>query len=150
MVYVLGCVLVREGNKNRQNFTGTYEQNRPHTEKPGKSSCPLPPEKNFESTPRELQCSDRAQTSTTGPGRRSCVDVLGVLAKSVRTKRYDPKQKKISQIYVYMIGKSSEGRCDVLRVVRCYRGHSNHSHESQVWRVKHRGYMFFWPIVGSD
>ena len=44
--YVLGCVLVREGNKNRQKITGgTYVQNRPHTEKPGKSAYPLPPEK---------------------------------------------------------------------------------------------------------
>ena len=42
---VLGCVLVREGNKNRQYFTGTYVQNRPHTEKPVKSSYPLPKKK---------------------------------------------------------------------------------------------------------
>ena len=47
--------------------------------------------KSFKSTPRELQCSDRAQTSTSGPGRPSCVDVLCVLAKSARTKRCDPK-----------------------------------------------------------
>ena len=40
----------------------------------------------FECTPRELQCSDRAQTSTTGSGRPSCVEVLSVLAKSARTK----------------------------------------------------------------
>ena len=64
---------------------------RPHTEKPGKSSYPCPPGKNFESTPRELQCSDRAETSTTGSGRPSGDDVLRVLAKSARTKRYDPK-----------------------------------------------------------
>ena len=37
---------------------------------------PLPAEKNFESPPRELQCSDRAQASTTGSGRPSCVDVV--------------------------------------------------------------------------
>ena len=85
-MYVLGCVPVREGNKNRQNFTGTYVQKRPHTEKPGKSSYPLPSKKNFEGTPRELQCSDRAQTSTKGSGRPSCVGVLSVLAKSARTK----------------------------------------------------------------
>ena len=52
----------------------------------GKSPYPLPPEKNFERTPRELQCSDQAQTSTTGSGRPSCVEVLSVLAKSARTK----------------------------------------------------------------
>ena len=89
VVYVLGCVLVREGNKNRQILpVRTYlVQNRPHTEKPGKSSYPLPSKKNFEGTPRELQCSDRAQTSNTGSGRPSCVDVLSGLAKSARTKR---------------------------------------------------------------
>ena len=54
--YVLGCVLVREGNKNRHFFTGTYVQNRPQKEKPGKSSYP-PPEKKKknERPPRELQ-----------------------------------------------------------------------------------------------
>ena len=44
--------------------------------------------KNFEHPPRELQCSDRAQTSTTGSGRPYCVDVdSGGWAKSARTKR---------------------------------------------------------------
>ena len=42
VVYFLGCVLVREGNENRQKITGMHVQNRPHTEKPGKSSYPLP------------------------------------------------------------------------------------------------------------
>ena len=46
VVYVLvDCVLVREGNKNRQNFTGRYVKNRHHTEKPGKSSYPFPKKK---------------------------------------------------------------------------------------------------------
>ena len=58
--------------------------------------------KNFESTPREVQCSDRTQSSTTGSGRSSCVDVLSVLAKNTRTKRYNPKQTKNSQTYVYI------------------------------------------------
>ena len=44
-------------------------------------------QKSFERTPRELQCSDRALTSTTGSGRPSCVDVLSVLAKCARAKR---------------------------------------------------------------
>ena len=39
VVYVLGCVLMRR-------LTGSYVQNRRHTEKPKKSSYPLPPEKN--------------------------------------------------------------------------------------------------------
>ena len=50
-------------------------QNRPHTEEPRKSSYPLPAEKNFEIPPRDLQCSDRAQISTTGSRRPCCVDV---------------------------------------------------------------------------
>ena len=49
VVNVLGCVLVREGNKNRQFFYGytyfTYVQNRHRTGKPGKSYYPLPSEK---------------------------------------------------------------------------------------------------------
>ena len=61
VVFVLGCALMREGNKNRQIFTGKYVQNRPNTEKPGKLSYPLPSEiKNFEGTARDLHCSDRA------------------------------------------------------------------------------------------
>ena len=63
---------------------------------------PLPAENNFESPPRELQCSDRAQPSTTGSGRPSCVDVLSVLAYSTRRKRWVRKQTKISQIHVYI------------------------------------------------
>ena len=57
---------------------------------------PLPAEKNFASPPRELQCSDRAQTLTTGSGRPSCVDVRSVSAKSARAKRYDRKPTKKS------------------------------------------------------
>ena len=39
--------------------------------------------KNFERLPRELQCSDRAQTSTNVSGRASCVGVLSVLPKVI-------------------------------------------------------------------
>ena len=101
------AVLVREGNKNRQNFNGMYVQNRPHPEKLVKSYYPLPPEKKNESAPRELQCSDRAQTSTTGSEWPFCVDVLSVLAKSARTKTCDPKLTKKSKIYVYIQGSPS-------------------------------------------
>ena len=99
VVYVLGCVLMR-GQQKQTKFTCAYVRNRPRTDKPGKSYYPLPPEKNFERTSRELQCSDRAQTSTTGSGRSSCVDVRSVLAKSARTKRYYPKQTNVSK-YTY-------------------------------------------------
>ena len=43
-----------------------------------------PTGKTFERIPRELQSSDRAQTSSTGSGRPSCVDELSALAKSAR------------------------------------------------------------------
>ena len=77
--YMFCGLCAREREQQKQTiFTGTYVQNRPHTEKPGKSSYPLPAEKNFERTPLELQCSDRGQTSTTESGRPSCVDVLSV------------------------------------------------------------------------
>ena len=45
VVYVLGGVLVREGNKNRQFFTGTYVQSKASCREPGKSSYTLPAEK---------------------------------------------------------------------------------------------------------
>ena len=63
--------------------------------------------KNFESPPRELQCSDRAQTSTTGSGRPSYVDVVLGFSLSARTKRLVPKQTKISPIYVYIFYQES-------------------------------------------
>ena len=107
MVYVLGCVLVREGNKNRHKFTGTkYVRSKLASYRETREIVLSTPagKKNVGSTPRELQCSDRAQTSTTGFGRPSCVDVLinNPLAKSARTKRYDPKQTKTYQIYVFI------------------------------------------------
>ena len=51
-------------------------------------------EKN-ERPPRELQCSDRAQTSTTGSGRPSCVDVVlwFWLKVLVRTDEFENRQK---------------------------------------------------------
>ena len=72
-----GLCVRQRGQQKQTNFTGTYVQNRPHTENPGKACYPLPPEKKkLESPPRELLCSDRAQTSTTSSGRPSCVDVV--------------------------------------------------------------------------
>ena len=51
--------------------------------------------KNFESPPRELQCSDRTQTSTTGFGQPSCVDaVLGFSLKVlVRRDQFQNRRK---------------------------------------------------------
>ena len=42
--YMSWAVCSSEGNNNRQKIAVTSVQNRPHIEKPGKSSYPLPPE----------------------------------------------------------------------------------------------------------
>ena len=92
-LWYMSCGLcARErGHKNRLFLpVRKYQvQNRRHTQTPGKSSYPLPAEKNFGSPPWELQCSARPQTSTTGSGRPSCVDVvIGFWVKGIaRTKR---------------------------------------------------------------
>ena len=88
------------------------------TETPGNRLIHSRRDKNVERTPRELRCSDRAQTSATGSGRPSCVDVLSVLAESARTKRYDPKQTKKSQIYVYITGENYQSPSSGPRSIR--------------------------------
>ena len=74
------------------------------TETPGNRLIHSRRKKNFERRPRELQCSDRAQTLTTGSGRSSYVDTLRGLAKSARAKGYDPKQTRFLHIYAYIQG----------------------------------------------
>ena len=100
VVYVLGCLLVRDGNKNRQNFTGTYVKIRPHTEKPGKSSYPLcaPVE---EITLRAVLRS--SSTSTTGSGRPSCIDVvLGFWLKVLRRRdKFENRRQFHKYTYTY-------------------------------------------------
>ena len=46
-LWYMSCGLCprERGQQNQTSFTGTYVQNRPHTEKPGKSSYPPPAEK---------------------------------------------------------------------------------------------------------
>ena len=88
----VGCVLVREG---------TYVQNRPHAEKPGKSSYPLLAGKNLESPPRELRCSDRVQTSTTGSGRPSCFDVVTGFYLKVLVRRDKLQSRRKFHKYTY-------------------------------------------------
>ena len=97
-----------EGNKKRQNFTGTYVQNRPDTEKPGKSSYPLPSKKIIESTPRELPCSDRAQTSTTGSGRPSCVDIYFAFWPKVLIGRGSKTGENFTNILIHIQGSPSD------------------------------------------
>ena len=104
VVYVLRCVLVREGNKNRQKITGTYVQNRPHTEKPGKSAPTLPAEKKTLSA-----CHARYSARMELKPRPTCPDGLpapahlSVLPKSAPTKRFVRKKTENSQLYRYML-----------------------------------------------
>ena len=86
----------------RRRIVSTYENYiRHHAESRG-YFYPLPPEKNVELTPRELQCLDRAHTSTTGSERPFFVDALNVLARNARTKRYDLNETIFLRIYVYI------------------------------------------------
>ena len=63
-----------------------------------------PEKKNFERPPRELQCSDRAQTSTTGSERPSCVDVVTgfYLKVLVRRDKFENIRKFHKHTYIYM------------------------------------------------
>ena len=63
--------------------------------------------KNFERLPRELQCSDRAQTSTNMSGRASRVGVLSVSPKSAHAKRYVRKKTNFLQLYICIQGSPS-------------------------------------------
>ena len=85
--------------KNTKNRT-YVNLGRPRAEIPGNRLLYSRRKKNCERTPREQQCSDRAQTLTTGSGRPSCVDVINVLVISARTKRYDRIQTKFHK-YTY-------------------------------------------------
>ena len=97
------CVLVREGNKNRQNLPVRTYRVRPHGENPGNRLIHSRKKKNFGRPPRELQCSDRAQTSTTGSGRASCIDVvLGFWLKVlVRRDKFENRRKNHNYTYTY-------------------------------------------------
>ena len=74
VMYVLGCVLVRGQQKQTKFYRYVRKKQASHRET-REIVLSTPVEKNFEGTPSELQCLDRAQTSTTGSGRPSCVDV---------------------------------------------------------------------------
>ena len=105
----MSCALcARErGQQKQTNFTGTYVPYKIGLtqRKPGNRTVSG---KTFESLSRELQCSDRAQTSTTGSGRPSCVDVvLGFSLKVLVRRDKVPKQTKNSQIYVYILYQES-------------------------------------------
>ena len=80
---------------------GGYQVQNASERKPGKSSYPLSPKKNFERTLRATHRTDRAQTSTTVSGRPPCVDFLSACANGARTKRHERKSTKNSQIQVY-------------------------------------------------
>ena len=73
------------------------------TETPGNRLIHSRKKKNFGRPPRELQCSDRAQTSTTGSGRPSCIDVvLGFWLKVlVRRDKFENRRKNHNYTYTY-------------------------------------------------
>ena len=60
--------------------------------------------KNFGRPPRELQRSDRAQTSTTGSGRVSCIDVVlrFWLKVLVRRDKFENRRKNHNYTYTYI------------------------------------------------
>ena len=74
------------------------------TETPGNRLIHSRKKKNFGRPPRELQCSDRAQTSTTGSGRLSCIDVvLGFWLKVlVRGDKFENRRKNHNYTYTYV------------------------------------------------
>ena len=101
MVYVLWAV--REGNKKRQILPVRTYKIGPIQRNPGNRLVHSPRKIFFESPPRKLQCSNRAQNldhrfRTAFLCRRS----VKVLAKSARTKRQVRKQTKTSQISYYI------------------------------------------------
>jgi len=75
------------------------------TETPGNRLIHSRKKKNFGRPPRELQCSDRAQTSTTGSGRASCIDVVlrFWLKVLVRRDKFENRRKFHKYTYTYFI-----------------------------------------------
>ena len=73
------------------------------TETPGNRLIHSRKKKNFGRPPRELQCSDRAQTSTTGSGRASCIDVVSGfwLKVLVRRDKFENRRKNHNYTYTY-------------------------------------------------
>ena len=74
------------------------------TETPGNRLIHSRKKKNFGRPPRELQCSDRAQTSTTGSGRASCIDVVlrFWLKVLVRRDKFENRRKNHNYTYTYI------------------------------------------------
>ena len=75
------------------------------TETPGNRLIHSRKKKNFGRPPRELQCSDRAQTSTTGSGRASCIDVVSGfwLKVLVRRDKFENRRKNHNYTYAYKV-----------------------------------------------
>ena len=101
----VGCVFVREGNKNRQILPVRTYKIGLIQRIPGKRVIHSHrKKKKLESPPRELLCSDRAQTSTTSSGRPSCVDVVfGFWLKVlVRRTKFQNRRKFHKYVYTYI------------------------------------------------
>ena len=100
----LGHDLAAKKEKNRTKVCAMKIKKR-FTETPGNRLIHSRKKKNFGRPPRELQCSDRAQTSTTGSGRASCIDVvLGFWLKVlVRRDKFENRRKNHNYTYTYFI-----------------------------------------------
>ena len=90
-----------KGNTNKmrtvQRYVRTWYKKRPPVLKQWKSSCALPPKKNFERPPSAPECTDRAETSIKVSRRASRVRLPSTLPKIARTKRL-PKYEKLTNI----------------------------------------------------
>ena len=107
VVYVRWAALVREGNKNRRILpartykTGSIQRN------PGNRLIHSQRKKNFEGPPREQQCPNRAQTSATGSGQPSCVDVvIGFWLKVLVRRDKFENRRKFDKIRIHLCSRS--------------------------------------------
>ena len=85
------------------------------TETPGNRLIHSGKKKNFGRPPRERQCSDRAQSSTTGSGRPSCIDVVlrFWLKVLVRRDKFENRRKNHNYTYTYVVAALLLLRCSV-------------------------------------
>ena len=101
VVWALG--LCSEQTNHFEKVVRTYENEYGLTQKPREKLLSTRWKNNVKRTPRELQCSDRAQTSTTGSGRLSCVEKYVAFWLQVRVRRdMIANRRKIHNIRVHI------------------------------------------------
>ena len=110
VVWALG--LCSEQTNHFEKVVRTYENEYGLTQKPREKLLSTRWKNNVKRTPRELQCSDRAQTSTTGSGRLSCIDVvLGFWLKVlVRGDKFENRRKNHNYTYTCLLYTSPSPR----------------------------------------